>query len=160
MKKLRNIFFLTVALIFGSMFQSCSSDDSDAGVSDTYIRFTIAGTDYDFKDIITAESLSITLNGNNGEGITNVGDTQISLFLPLDIVVGNHTIEGGALDGDYKISFTSESLGFDFDFAESGTINVAAVTADYIEGTFTATITSADDETITLSNGTFRAMTI
>ena len=118
MKKLAKIFYLTLPLLCVLIFQSCSSDDSPTQISDTYIRFSIDDTDYDFSDIITAESLSITFNGNNGEGLTDVGDTRISLYLPLDITTGDFNIEGGAFGGDYKISFTSEPMGFDFNFAQ------------------------------------------
>ena len=160
MKKQKYIIIAVLALL-GSLVQSCSSDDdSGAPTSDTYIRFTIDGADYDFGNIITAESLSITFNGNNGETIQDVGDTRISIYLPLDIIVGNYDIEGGAFDGDYKVSFTSEPMGFDFDFAQSGSINVTSVTEDYVEGTFTATITSESDVTITLTNGEFKALTM
>ncbi|MBW8242524.1 hypothetical protein K1F50_06895 [Muricauda oceani] len=160
MKKQKYILIAVLAML-GSLVQSCSSDDdSGAPASDTYIRFTIDGTDYDFGNIITAESLSITFNGNNGETIQDVGDTRISIYLPLDIVVGNHNIEGGAFGGDYKVSFTSEPMGFDFDFAHDGSINVTSVTEDYVEGTFTATIMSESEETITLVDGEFKAMPI
>jgi len=160
MKKQKYILIAVLALVV-SLFQSCSSDDdSGTPTSDTYIRFTIDGTDYDFGDIITAESQSITFNGNNGETIQDVGDTQISIWLPLEIVVGDNDIDGGAFGGDYKVSFSSEAMGFDFDFAESGNINVTSVSDDYVEGTFTATITSESDETITLVDGEFKAMPI
>ncbi|WP_375587716.1 hypothetical protein [Flagellimonas aurea] len=160
MKKQKYILIVVLTMV-GSLIQSCSSDDdSGTPTSDTYIRFTIDGTDYDFGNIITAESLSITFNGNNGETIQDVGDTRISIYLPLDIAVGNHDIEGGAFGGDYKVSFTSEPMGFDFDFAQSGNINVTSVSDDYVEGTFTATITSESDETINLVNGEFKAMPI
>jgi hypothetical protein len=160
MKKLGKIILLTLSLTGVIILQSCSSDDSPTQISDTYIRFSIDDTDYDFSDIITAESLSITFNGNNGEGLTDVGDTRISLYLPLDITTGDFNIEGGAFGGDYKISFTSEPMGFDFDFAQSGAINVTSVSEDYVEGTFTATITSETDVTITLTDGEFRALMI
>ncbi len=160
MNKHGHFYLLVYLMVFGTFLQSCSSDDSNDGLSDTYIRFTIDGTAYDFKDIITAESLAITLNGNNGEGLTNVGDTQISIYLPLVIEIGSFDIDPGAFDGDYKVAFSSEPLGFDFDFAEAGNITITSISGDYIEGTFTATITSANDETITLANGTFKGMTI
>lgn len=160
MMKKRYQLIVMIALM-GTVLLSCSSDDdSGAPDSNTYIRFTIEDTDYDFENIITAESLSITFNGNNGATIQDVGDTRISVYLPLDIVVGNYDIVGGAFGGDYKVSFSSEPLGFDFDFAQSGSINVTSVSEDYVEGTFTATITSESDETITLTDGSFRAMTI
>jgi len=105
--------------------------------------------------IISVESLSLALNGNNGEGITNAGDTQISIFLPVTPVVGTFDFEG-AFEGNHKLSFSSEPMGFDFEFVESGSVTITEITYDFISGTFTATITSEDDVTITITNGVFK----
>lgn len=145
------LLFLAVA---SSTFTSCNKDD-DKDESDTYIKFKINNSDYDFKDIISVESQSLTLNGNNGEGITNPGDTQIGIFLPVAPVAGTFDFEG-VFEGDYKLSFSSESMDFSFDFAESGSITITEITEDFVSGTFTATITSENDVTITITNGTFK----
>ncbi|WGH75101.1 hypothetical protein P8625_13640 [Tenacibaculum tangerinum] len=160
MKKIRTILKIAIVLIVSITLQSCSSnDESDVQNPETYIRFTINDTNYEFKDIITAESTSITLNGNNGEGFSNAGDTQIALWLPLALSNGTFEVEGG-FSADYQIAFTSNSLAFDFDFANSGTITVTKSTGEYIEGTFSASITNDDDVTITLTNGAFKAFGI
>lgn len=153
---MKTIKFCLILCLTALTFTSCDSDDSeDGGTQSTYIRFSIANVDYDFKDIISAASLSLTLNGNNGEGITNPGDTQISIFFPVEPVLGSFDVEG-AFQGDYRVSFSSESMGFDFDFAESGNITVTEITDDFIIGTFSAMITSEDDTSITITNGTFK----
>lgn len=150
--KLSLLLFLTTASL---TFTSCSKDDDNTAQSSTYIRFSIDAADYDFEDIISAESQSLTLNGNNGAGITNAGDTQISLFLPTAPATGTFDFEG-AFEGEHKLSFSSESLGFDFDFAESGSIIITEITEEFVSGTFTAVITSETETTITVANGTFR----
>ena len=155
MKTIKTTLFAFLAIATFTL-QSCSKDDSGDDSSATYIRFTIDNTEYDFKDIITAESLSITLNGNNGEGIANPGDTQITIWLPLEPVVGTVEIDNG-FGGINKVSFSSESMGFVFDFAESGSITITKISNDFIEGTFTATITSESDTTINITNGKFKA---
>ena len=154
--KFNLLFSLIVILSLG--LSSCSSDDDSSGDQnpDTYINFTINGTDYNFTDILTAESGVITLNGNNGSGFTDSGDTQIALWMPLTLTNGSFDVEGG-FSADYQISFTSDALSFDFDFAESGTLTLTQTTGEYIEGTFTATVTNDDDTTITIENGEFKA---
>ncbi|WP_178985196.1 hypothetical protein [Winogradskyella helgolandensis] len=154
---------LSLIVICGLSFTSCSSDDDSSSSgdleADTFITFTIDSEDYSFVDIVSAESNSITFNGNNGEGLSDAGDTQIALWLPLGITNGSFDVEPG-FDAEYQISFTSESLNFDFDFAESGTITVTQSTGEYVEGTFTATITNDDDTTISIENGEFRALSM
>lgn len=158
MRTLKIISTFLILITFFSL-QSCSSDD-DAGTQnpDTYIRFTINGTDYEFENILTAESSSITLNGNNGSSLTDTGDTRIAIWLPIDVQAGTFDVESG-FDAEYQVSFTSEPLGFDFDFADSGAIVVTSVSSEYIEGTFTATITK-DNTTLSLTNGSFKGLGI
>ena len=152
---------LALVFIFNFSLTSCSSDDDSSGSQDTetYIRFSIDGTDYDFSDIATAESLVITFNGNNGEGFSDTGDTQLSLWIPLGAETGTFDVED-SFEATHQVSFTSDPLGFNFDFAESGSITLTQATGEFYEGTFTATITNNAAETIVLENGTFRAFTI
>lgn len=151
---------ILVTLFMGLLFISCSSDDDDNNPDsqnpETYIRFSIDGTNYEFTDVLTAESNVITLNGNNGSGLTDPGDTGIALWLPLTISNGTFNVEN-SFDAEYQISFTSESLSFDFDFAESGTITLTQSSGEFIVGTFTATVTNSDNTTITLEDGEFKA---
>jgi hypothetical protein len=158
MKTLKNS-LLVFALILGLGFQSCSSDDDSSSNDETYIRFSIDGTDYNFTDILTAESGVITLNGNNGEGFSDPGDTQLALWMPTVLSDGTFDVSN-SFEAEYQVSFTSESLAFDFDFAESGTITLTQTSGEFIEGTFTATITNADDTTITITDGEFRGYNI
>lgn len=151
---MKKILSLTIVLF---TLLSCSSDDGDNSITpETFIKFSINGTNYEFTDIITAESGMITINGNNGAGLTDPGDTQIALWLPLALENGTFSVED-SFDATHQISFTSESLNFDFDFAESGSITLSQTTGEYIEGTFTATVTNSDDTTITITNGQFKA---
>lgn len=149
---------LSLIVILGLVLSSCSSDDDSSGNQnpDTYIKFTIDGTAYNFTDILTAESGVITINGNNGVGLTDPGDTQIALWMPLALSNGTFDVED-SFTADYQVSFTSDALSFDFDFAESGTLTLTQTTGEYIEGTFTATVTNDDNTTITIENGEFKA---
>lgn len=146
---------LSIAVVLFTLL-SCSSDDSKSSSQETYIRFSINGTNYEFNDIITAESGLITINGNNGAGLTNPGDTQLELWIPTALENGTFAVNDG-FDSEYLVSFTSEALNFDFDFAESGSITLTQTTGDYIKGTFTATVTNADNTAITINNGEFKA---
>lgn len=158
MKKIK--FSLLIFLAIASLtFTSCSDDDDLPSYSDTYVKFTLDGTDYNFENVITAESASITLNANNGSGISDPGDTQIALWLPLVYSEGTYDVSQMFSDDDtYQISFSSVSLDFDFDFAKSGKIIITKKTKDYVEGTFNAEITNDKDVTKVISNGKFRAM--
>lgn len=152
---------LTATIILFTVFclQSCNTDDgSNNNEPDTYMRFSIDGKAYEFKNIITAESNSITLNGNNGASITDAGDTRLTIWLPKGVEKGTFNIENG-FDAKYQVSFTSEPLGFDFDFANSGTITITAVSSDYIEGTFTTKVVK-DNTTVNLTNGSFKGLGI
>lgn len=147
---------LSLAIVLFTLL-SCSSDDgNNSSTPETFINFTINGTNYEFRDILTAESGMITVNGNNGVGLTNPGDTQITLWLPLALENGTFSVED-SFEATHQISFTSESLNFDFDFAESGSITLTQTTGEFIQGTFTATVTNSDDTTITITNGQFKA---
>jgi hypothetical protein len=158
--KIFNFKSILLVLSLFMCFTSCSSDDDSGSQNpETYINFTIDGTSYNFTDIITAESGVTTLNGNNGEGITNPGDTQIALWFPLNITNGTFDVEDG-FSSEYQVSFSSDALSFDFDFAESGSITFTQTSGEYIMGTFSATVTNDDDTTISIENGEFRAYSI
>lgn len=157
MKRIKTILVAVIIIITSTVFQSCSSDDNDDNPStpETYIRFTINNTNYEFTDIITAASNSITLNGNNGAGILDAGDTQLAVWLPLTVNTGTFQITG-SFDDTHKISFTSASLAFDFDFANNGSITITEATSQFITGTFTATVTNSNNEEISIASGEFK----
>ena len=157
MKRVKTILVsLVVMIIAGVVLQSCSSDD-DAGSSSpsTFIRFTIDGTDYELVNIITAESNSLTLNGNNGPNLNDPGDARATIWLPLVLENGTFAVEE-LFTSDHAVSVTIDALNFDFDFAESGSITLTQTTGGFIVGTFTATITNDTGATIVLENGSFR----
>ena len=156
MKKINYLFILSL-LVLGLTLQSCSSDDDSGNTTeaDTFIRFTIDGTDYEFTDIVSAESAGISLNGGSGELLGLDGDTQMAIFLPLGPEIGTYQLEDG-FTPEYAIRFTSNSLNFDFDFA-NGTLTLSENIGDFV-GTFEATVTNADDVTITIENGEFRGV--
>lgn len=149
---------LSIAVVLFTLL-SCSSDDGNSSNSETYIKFSINGTNYNFNDIITAQSGAITINGNNGNGVSDPGDTQLTIWLPSTVTNGTFSVDD-SFDNDYRISFDSEPLNYNFNFAELGSITITQSTGDYIKGTFTATIINSNDETITINNGEFKAYTI
>ncbi len=155
---LKNLAKVSIVCLFFLSLTSCSSDDDDATQSsdELYVDFSIDGEEYHLTSVLTAESNVITINANNGEGLSDSGDTSIALWLPIAVENGSFEVSDG-FDAIYQVSFTSEALDFGFDFAESGTITVTNSAGDYIEGTFSATITNDNDETIVLENGEFRS---
>lgn len=156
-----NLRIALIILITSLTFQSCSSDDDNSASSDTFIRFTIDGTDYNFENIVTAGSgNSISLNGNNGDGLGDFGDTNLSILFPSTVTNGTYDLDGGFL-ADYSINFSSEPLNFDFDSADDGTVTFTnSGSGGYFEGTFDATISNGNGSTISVTNGEFRGITL
>lgn len=139
--------------------QSCSKDDSEnEGSSDTYVRFTLDGTDYDFKDIASATSLSLTLTGTEGD-IDSGEYSSLGIFLPLAPTEGTYDVTDFFGSGDHKITLTSESLDINFSFAESGSITITSASGEFIEGTFSGIVTS-DNVDFTITNGSFKGYNI
>lgn len=142
---------------------SCSTNETEVtGIetSKTFIKFTAGGKTYNFEDIDTAEGNNITFNGNNGASLYDSGDIQISIWMPKTYDEGKYNMidEFGT---DCTVVFTSDVLGFDFDFAQKGSIVITKKTADYVEGTFTATLVSYNNssKSIDISKGSFRSVT-
>lgn len=140
-------------LILLATIVSCSSDDS--GNPETYIKFKVDENNYFFKDIITAEAGVLTLNGNNGQSILDVGTTQIVIQMPLNYQLGTFEVSGDFF-ANHRILFSSLPLNFNGETATNGIININSISGGFIVGTFSATVTNNIGMTITLINGEFK----
>ncbi|MGD1947187.1 MAG: hypothetical protein ACFB0A_13215 [Croceivirga sp.] len=160
MKKTKTILIVLLAICTNMTFLSCSEDDSNGtSSSDTFIRFSIDGTDYALNDVVSATSLSLTLTGAKGD-IDSNEFISLGIFMPLVPVEGTYDVTDFFTEGDHKFTFNSEALDVDFTFADSGTITISAIGEEYIEGTFSGVVTSNSDEAITISNGSFRGFIV
>jgi hypothetical protein len=141
-------------LSFFFVLSSCSSDDNNE--PETFIKFKINGNSYLFKDIISVVTdTSLSLNGNNGQGISNPGDTQLAILLPANVQTGSFEISGDFF-ASHKIIFSSDPLNFDFDTATNGNMTITSTSGEFVTGTFSATVTNASGSTITLTEGAFK----
>lgn len=153
MKKSIKLFWISV-LSFFFVLSSCSSDDNNE--PETFIKFKINDTSYLFKDIISGlTDVSLSLNGNNGPGIMNPGDTQMSILLPINVQTGSFEISGDFF-ASHKIIFSSDPLNFNFDTATNGNMTITSTSGEFVTGTFSATVTNASGTTITLTEGAFK----
>jgi hypothetical protein len=153
-KKLLSICFLGLVLAFSS----CSSDDN--GDPETYIKFKINDTSYLFKNIISVETnSSLSLNGNNGSGSSNPGDTQIAILIPADFQLGSFEVSGDFF-ANHKIIFSSDPLGFNSNAATNGTLNITSTSGEFVKGVFSVTVTNGSGATITLTDGEFKGFKV
>ncbi|MFN3755780.1 MAG: hypothetical protein ACK4RM_02380 [Flavobacterium sp.] len=152
----KRVGILFLCLVLG--FSSCSSDDN--GDPETFIKFKINDTSYLFKDIISVETNStLSLNGNNGLGISNPGDTQIAVLIPADFQLGSFEVSGDFF-ANHKIIFSSNPLGFDNNAATNGSLNITSTSGEFVKGVFSVTVTNSSGNTIILSDGEFKGFKV
>ncbi|MBC2840053.1 hypothetical protein [Robiginitalea sp. SC105] len=157
--------FATLALVGSLLIQSCSKPDTGYPDQETFIRFTIDGTEYFFENLTTSRYA----DKSNSNGTARIypeansariypENTPITLYLPLNVTKGAHEV---ALDGkptEYRVAFSTGREGVETDFAHEGRIIIFHVSDQYVEGTFIAHVTSSvSKEEVTLADGRFRA---
>lgn len=162
MKHLKLMTTATFLFCLALLNFSCSSDDDSSSSEDleTFIRFTVDGTMYEFDDIASAASQNKSINGQNG--LSEDEDYGfISIWFPLEMSTGTFDFTGDFFDeGDYKLRLESNPLNVDTEWATGGSVTLDSVDSDFITGTFTATLVNEDGETINLENGEFKAFGI
>jgi hypothetical protein len=140
---------------------SCSLDDSnDSQDPETFIRYSIDGTNFNYEDnIATVGSNNITINGQNG--LSEDDDYSfMSIWFPLGFTTGTYDFSGDFFqDGDYKLNAEINVLDVD-DWATLGSVTITSISSDYIRGTFTATVPDNNGGTVTIENGEFKAYTL
>jgi len=163
MRTAKKLFALLFILATTISFQSCS-DSSDGEVQELFISFTINGESIDIRGDARVASASggtdLSINGNNGLDPTDAGYVSISLQLPDGSVsTGTFDFSGTPFTpGDYECVLT---VGQDsFLFLTTGSVTITGRTADEITGTFSGTRVENGNTTITITNGSFRALTI
>lgn len=153
-------YYFLITLVAALYFTGCSSDDNTIEPSnvDTFIRFNVNGTDYNFESPVIAESANVSINGN--ERTNGIITEFISIWLPIGFTTGTFQLTGDFSEpGDYKIFYESEDIGVDRLAASSGEVKITSITADYIEGSFSFT-GSKNGVNVTVSNGVFRSVTL
>jgi hypothetical protein len=160
MKKLK-FNLLALLVVIGLGMSSCSSDDSnDSQDPETFIRYSIDGTNFNYEDnIATVGSNNITINGQNG--LSEDDDYSfMSIWFPLGFTTGTYDFSGDFFqDGDYKLNAEINVLDVD-DWATLGSVTITSISSDYIRGTFTATVPDNNGGTVTIENGEFKAYTL
>lgn len=153
---MKNLFYLSFVL-FSLSFIACSSDDNSSGNGgnqddELYIRFTVNGQSYDFEPA-TLGSLQKHIMGVDDPNDVN---TRISLWMPVDPVLGSHAIttDFSNLDTAYNAEVW---LGDDTIEGTSGTLIITEVNEEYVKGTFNFSGTNENGQTINVTNGSFRA---
>lgn len=121
---------------------------------ENYIRFTVNGQSYDFEPS-TLTSLSKLIMGVDNHNDIN---TRISLWMPLDANLGSHDITNQTTSEYYNADVW---LGDDKYTSTSGTLTITEIVTEdedeYILGTFNFTGVNFTGETVTVTNGSFRA---
>ena len=157
MKKLSYL----LLVLFSLSFAACSSDDDSSGNGgnnqddELYIRFTVNGQSYDFEPA-TITSLQKHIMGD--EDVNDVY-TRISLWMPVNPTLGSHAItDDFPSDDNLDTLYNAEVwLGDDTIEATSGTLIITELDEEYIKGTFSFTGTNENGQTVTITNGSFRA---
>jgi hypothetical protein len=166
MKKLSYL----LLLLFSLSFISCSSDDNSTddnlggenpigenpineNPDDTlYIKFTVNGETYNFEPT-TLGSLQKHIMGVDD---FNDVEVRISLWMPVNPTLGSHAITTDFSDLD--TAYNAEVwLGDDTIEGTSGTLTITEIDEEYIEGTFNFSGTNENEQTIHITNGSFRA---
>jgi len=153
---MKKLLYLFLAL-FSLSFVACSSDSSVVNADDIlYIKFTANGVNYDFEPE-TITSLRKLIAGNQEVGTVF---TRLSLWMPVTPTVGSHALTNDTpTDANLGTLHIAELwVGNDTYAATSGTLVVTEIDNEYIKGTFTFTGNDGNGVTISVTNGSFRAL--
>jgi len=149
---------LLVSLILTLITFSCTktTEDNPSIVDELFIKYTANGVDYKYTDPVTASSSNMTINGQIANSATDTDYSKISLWFPLGITTGTFDFTGDVFtDGDYKLKLISNPLNID-GWATSGSVTITSISSEFIEGSFTATV-SEDSSTVSITSGEFKA---
>ena len=156
MKKITHI-LVAMLLATGVMFQSCSSatNDEDPVSNDpeTFVRFTADGTTYQYEDLGTIGSLRLVIQGQVGLS-DDANFFQFRLWMPREPAPGTYEIFE---NGDYELALDSKLLNILNGEASEGTLTLDSVNEHFIRGTFSAVVSNDSGDTVTLTNGEFKA---
>lgn len=160
MKLMKKSIAILTLVIAAFLSVNCSSSSDDNGGSGTgfYLKCKVNGVQFTSTDPMVINSLAKSLTGISDNNDTH--QETVSLWFPLNATVGTHTIteEPSNVDsyGASYSDFDSESSTVD----ASGTMNITEVNANVIKGTFSFTSPDGDGNTITITEGSFRAENI
>jgi hypothetical protein len=153
----KNFLKLTVIIISVIITTSCShSSSDDSAVTPTptsnFLNYTYLGTNYsNIPSVIDGTKKEV----RGSQGI-NLQYKKLSLWMPLNPTVGTHSL---VLDptntNSYELHFVSQSEGLYLDVT-SGSITITSVTATSIEGTFSGTGLDGNNNSIAITNGSFK----
>ncbi len=159
----KQIFKLAFLLFAMVTLNACSSDGSGSDdntdpdpdpTAEKFITFKYNNTVYTLDNPSTFIDTKREVRGNQG---INAQYKKLSLWMPTNVTLGAHPVTYDPTnDNSYEIHFVSQAEGLYFD-ANSGTINITVITDTTIEGTFQGTETDEEGNTITISEGSFRA---
>lgn len=154
MKLIKKVIAVILLVATASLTTNCSSSsDGDGGNATFYLKCKINGVQFTSSDPFVINSLAKSLTAQSD----GTAQETVSLFMPLDVAVGTYTITEEPSNVD---SFGGSYSNFDTEVSTqdaSGTMTITEVTADVIKGTFSFTSPDFDGNTISITNGTFRA---
>ena len=167
MKTQKTFLLIFMALAVFALSTSCSDDDNDSNVTDNennsgQLSFTVDGEEKSFD----ASALHIITVDNEPNStainLDNAGETTLQIIFrgsPGDLVsydVSNESDENGFII--ISIGYKSPNETFTY-FNEgdnaSGQFDVTEYTESLLSGNFNATLVNANDQTITLDDGSF-----
>lgn len=158
----KQILKLTFILFTAILISSCSSDSSSDDNTNpdpnpevaNFIKFKYNNVVYTIPTPDTFTDTKREIRGSQG---INAEYKKISLFIPNNVTLGAHTVTYDPLNPvSYEIHFVSQAEGLYFD-ATVGGINITSITDTTIEGVFQGTQTDTDGNTITITEGSFKA---
>ncbi|MGL2966123.1 DUF6252 family protein [Flavobacterium sp. XGLA_31] len=160
MKLIQKSIAILVLAITATLMVNCSSSSSsgDSGETTFYLKCKINGVQFTCTDPMVGNSLSKAITAISDNNDTH--QETVSLWMPLGVTVGTHTITEepsnvnsyGAGYSDFDNSISSQDA--------SGSMTITEVNANVIKGTFSFTSPDGDGNTITVTEGTFRAENI
>ena len=146
-------FKFVLLTLFTVLTISCSSsdDDDNGSASDaTYIKFKVNGTQLNMIEPSTITSMTASISSS----VTQGGDVRsMILTMPVSPSLGTHDLTSSFDLAAYGASYSNGSETID---ANSGTITITSIGAEYMQGTFSFSEVS-DGVTYNVTEGSFRA---
>jgi hypothetical protein len=153
MKILKKSMAVLIILTAAFLSSNCSSSSDDGGNPTFFLKCRVNGEQFMSSDPFVINSLSKSITAQSD----GVAQETFSLFMPLNVAVGTYTItEEPSNVNSYGASYSNFDTNVSTQNA-AGTITITEVTADVIKGTFSFTSPDSEGNTISVTNGSFRA---
>ena len=146
MKTIKKAAMLITLFAASAISFNCSSSDDGGSSSNFYLKCKVNGMLIEFTDPMVINSLAKSITAND----ENTGQV-VSLFTPLNVTTGTHTITDEPSNVDSFGGSFSDFNADEYTSDESGTLIITEVNADVIKGTFSFTGSDGNGGTITVT---------